>query len=97
MIRPENNAKGRNLHAPDKEEHMRIYVSGQPFVSISSKEEIAWRLKARYLLIDGDRAFLVLLALAPDMESCRKLLTIGIIRAAQPLCVGLGDLDISMT
>ena len=36
MIRPENNAKGRNLHAPDREEHMRIYLFDQPFVSISS-------------------------------------------------------------
>jgi hypothetical protein len=36
MIRPENNAKGRNLHAPDKEEHMRIYIFDQPFMSILS-------------------------------------------------------------
>ncbi len=33
MIRPENNAKGSNLHAPDSEEHMRTYVFGQPFMA----------------------------------------------------------------
>ena len=36
MIRPENNAKGRNLHAPDREEPMRIYLFDQLFVNISS-------------------------------------------------------------
>jgi hypothetical protein len=36
MIQPENNAKGKNLPALDREEHMRIYLFGQSFMSISS-------------------------------------------------------------
>ncbi len=35
-MRPENSAKGRNLHTPDREEPMRIYVFDQPFMSLSS-------------------------------------------------------------
>jgi hypothetical protein len=72
MIRPENNAKGRNLHAPDREEHMRIYLFGQPCMSISSPSSTS--------------DFAITLSIVPLLNSLASVKTFSLFSRNRRIC-----------